>query len=171
MEVRFTGPPSTTDPACPNRMVHTKDRFRGCEVLLERFPFGRARRPSGPPVGSLFRRCRRTKAFRIRLDFSPSPRTGTESCSRQVSFRSRWMGEDSRGSSFVGFFPGRIPGDLPRHGYRLRVPAYANWAVRLCPWANLSRLLHSRPLGSPRALSLRVAPGQGWNAFSSFGPR
>ena len=53
---------------------------------------------------------------------------------------------------------------------RLRVPAYANWAVRLCPWANLSGLLHSPP---PRLLPsfwARVAPYGGGTHVRPSGP-
>jgi hypothetical protein len=97
-----------------NHVAH-HDWICGCEVLLERFPCRRTGRRSGPPSGSLFRRCRRTKAFRIPLDFSPSSRTETESIAlgKSLSFPGGWVSVREE-SSFVGFFPGRIPGDLPR---------------------------------------------------------
>jgi hypothetical protein len=84
-----------------------------------------------------------------------------------------WTGEQSRGPSLVGPVRDESQTNLPRPWiYVFGLPAYANWAVRHCPWANLSRVLHSLPpTALPKLFTLRRCTYSRRNAFSSFGPR
>jgi hypothetical protein len=125
--------------------------------------------------GFLFRRCRTKRKPFESFATPPFPRLlGWESCRNgRFSCLFSWTGEQSRGPSLVGPVRDESPTNLPRPWiYVFGLPAYANWAVRHCPWANLSGVLHSLPpTALPKLFTLRRCTYSRRNAFSSFGPR
>lgn len=114
------------------------------------------------------------KPFESPSTSPPSSRTETGvdcTWASLFSFPGGWVSVREE-SSFVGFFPGRIPGDLPRP--RLSSSGFGVCELGRSPLPvgkSLRITTFTTPSVPPKLCVARAAPGQGRNAFSSFGPR